>query len=116
MPRQSRYSEFGYKKPPREKRTIRIHGANDDDGMYYKCWHCGFSGNRIDRNTLGDGDGLTYALVPRLDGYGNAPYGDPDAGSSSGYGSPTTVQGSDYQAQVTVKTAGCAFCGCMNYK
>ncbi len=60
MGKDSKYGEFSYKRPPHKKRTIRVDGAKEDDGQWFKCWNCGFM-NNINRNMLGDGEGLSYS-------------------------------------------------------
>lgn len=56
MGRQSKYGQFGNRRPPHKKRTIRIPGSGDDDGKWFRCWNCGFI-NNIDRNAIGQGEG-----------------------------------------------------------
>jgi hypothetical protein len=49
-----------YRKPRklplrRESRTIPIKGKGDDEGKYFRCWHCGFICDSS-RDELGDSD------------------------------------------------------------
>ena len=55
----SRYIRYSQKRLRKQKKTIRLYGENEDAGKYYRCWNCGFICN-IDRDSLGDGDGLTH--------------------------------------------------------
>ena len=142
MPNQSKYTVIKQTRVPRKKRTIKVYGSGDDDGKWYRCWHCGFI-NNIDRNIVGDGEGLAYQIT--IDGvtypvadpspssmvnytYGDGTYfGDGSIdGSGTNYapGALQTFVGVTGKAGVTtsymsvesVAVSGCSFCGCKNYR
>lgn len=48
-----RFKNYGGRKLPKESKTIPIKGYGDDEGKYYRCWHCGFI-CKVDRDSLGD--------------------------------------------------------------
>jgi hypothetical protein len=50
----SRYIRI-YKTPLFKKKKVRkIHGAFEENGMWFYCWNCGFI-NKVDRNANADG-------------------------------------------------------------
>ena len=66
---QSRYIKTVRTRLPREKRTIRIHGAFEDSGKYQRCWNCGFI---VDMTRLGGsghgGDStVSYAIASSIE-------------------------------------------------
>lgn len=109
MSSESKYSQFGSKRPPHEKRTIKIQGAKEDDGKWYRCWHCGFI-NNVDRNAVGDGEGLSYSVATL-----------PNSDSTIGLGGTIVLlnQNPVFTERHNISpdaVSGCSFCGCKNYR
>lgn len=74
MGKRSKYNEIKQSQVPRKKRTIKMPGSQEYDGKFYRCWHCGFPGNDINRNAIGNGDRITYSVTVRgQDTFGTGP-------------------------------------------
>jgi hypothetical protein len=109
----------------KRKRTISVRGSEEDNGVYFRCWNCGFICDST-RDRLGDGGGITVKDAPEYwseydstqDGLSitpgirmhnfmavtleNGPLDDPI----------TTYRHNKYP----VVNSGCPFCGCRNYR
>lgn len=114
----SRYRQFSTKVLPKQKRRIKVWGADEDTGKYIRCWNCGAIVD-VDRD-LGDPDksGLTYAAVtipdvqpPHDDGRDERRY---DIMLATWNGTPGDGGNSDYQAKTSTVVRGCWLCGCTN--
>ena len=87
-----RLTVYSEKRLPKQKRTIRLRGEKDDTGKWYQCWNCVFP-CKSDREIVQTGD--------------------------QGKGGVTTSTYTDTDAVTKyypVVFAGCAFCGCTNYR
>jgi hypothetical protein len=116
--KRSKYNEISIKKLRHEKRTIPMPGSQEYDGKFFRCWHCGFSGNDIDRNTIGDGDGMTYSITILP----NDPYGSGETSAviaSSGKTVLIPSSGLSFTERHDISataSSGCLFCGSKNYR
>lgn len=117
MSNYSKYNEIRNRRPPKKKRTIKIDGSGQDDDKWYRCWYCGFP-NNIDRNALGDGEGIDYPIGQLLNDTGRG------QGAYVGYSGSvvlipdvSTLPVFDEQHEVVGEAvAGCSFCGSLNYR
>lgn len=112
MSSQSNYNEIKRSKIPHAKRKNKLRGSGDDDGKYYRCWNCGFT-NNVDRNVVGDGEGLTYT-INTLPNEQNVNLGYEISTSGEAVLIDSAVQ--EKHAISAHSQAGCALCGSMNYK
>lgn len=112
----SKYNQIHQTRAPKRKRTIRVAGSGEDEGKWYRCWNCGFI-NNIDRNIVGDGEGISYTST-------YVPFGYKDVQTVSGTDTMMDVSIDD-DAEVVMMgslvyaseaVAGCSFCGCKNYR
>jgi hypothetical protein len=95
------------------KRTIPIWGAEEETGVWFRCWYCGFINDsrvRIVADT--DTDGKSYAVSVQQ----------PDL-KAAGMSFADDVVMPSYnpvfeEVHMLVGTAnqGCAFCGSLNYR
>jgi len=114
MSSQSSYNEIKRSKIPHAKRKIKLRGSGEDDGKFYRCWNCGFT-NDIDRNAVGDSDGVTYTIgtLPNEQnvnkGYEVSNSGDVVLVEDS----PVFSERHNIGASAH---SGCALCGSMNYR
>jgi hypothetical protein len=116
--KRSKYNQISIKKLRHEKRTISMPGSQEYDGKFFRCWHCGFVGNDIDRNAVGDGDGTTYSITTLT----NDPYGQGNTATKIASSGKTVLMPSSglsfterHDISATA-SSGCAFCGCRNYR
>jgi hypothetical protein len=126
---------------PRESRTIPMWDETDqDNGVYYKCWHCGFTCNDK-RDSLGGEatrDGVTHSDYQKPNALGE--HGLPLTNSrsvyrSGGLASVTPIDAGDgadltyiirsdsdgnsvepVHTHQPTASSGCPFCGSMNWK
>lgn len=112
MGKQSIYGIFSYKRLQRQKRTISINGAKEDDGKWYHCWYCGFM-NNIDRNAIGSGEGLSYSGgFLGVETHTNSML-------NNGGKSVLLNKNPDFYERHNIGSdavSGCSFCGCKNYR
>lgn len=111
---------------PVRKRTFLLRGEGGNRGKWYKCWNCGFRGNRIDRNlVIHDVEAkLKHSIPAVLAGttdqplvpYGN--YVNPMRHSVTitGKTNLNPVGFQDVHSILAESAGGCAFCGCLNYR
>ena len=97
MSRYSRYGEFGSKRLPHLKKTVRVDTTCPDEKKYFKCWYCGFVLNS-DRDSVHEGEGLTYLE-------NNGAFQD-NAFQSDAFDTVEYI--------VPEVTGGCPLCGCLN--
>jgi len=116
----------------RQARTIPLYGDPErgnglDDGVWYRCWNCGFI-NSTDRNSLGgpeSGDGIVVQdfAVPVHGAETGIPYS--GIARLGGVLAPVTIAlGVDELGEtqpieehhLPVVTGGCSFCGSLNWK
>ncbi len=87
-----RYTIYSEERLPKQKKTIRLRGEKDDTGKWYQCWNCGFP-CKSDREIIQTGDqgrsGVTTSTFTDTDGV---------------------------TKYYPVVFAGCAQCGCTNYR
>lgn len=124
------YSRYNHIKSPRRyprrKRTILLHGAQGDQGKWYKCWNCGYSGNHRDREQTFDSvlGRMKHSIVATIPGTTN-PHPSMDGYYVNAMRNGVTRTGKTVLTHVgfqdvhSVKSesgGGCAFCGCLNYR
>lgn len=116
--KRSKYNEISIKRVPHEKRTIKMPGSQEYDGRFYRCWRCGFSGNDINRNQIGDGDGMTYSIVVETpDPFGNGQTAALIQSSGRTVMIPSSGLSFTESHEISkTATSGCAFCGSKNYR
>jgi hypothetical protein len=111
--------------PGRHKRVISIRGSNEDTGVYYRCWNCGFICDST-RDQIGDGDGVSVRDAPEYHtGYESSQ----DSLNYTpgirihGMMAVTLENGPDGDPITTYRHnkypkigQGCPLCGCKNYR
>ena len=118
-----RYTAQMQRKLPKESKTLPIYGHPDrgdgeDEGKYFRCWHCRFVCN-VDRDELGGPDsrnGVTATEYTQVDQYGNTAYHCVGA-----HGDTQTVceaRGGTWSSTryEPVVNSGCPFCGTLNWR
>jgi len=120
----SRYNKTSTTRLPRQKRVKYLRGSGDDEGLYVKCWNCGFP-VKIDRD-LGDADHAGISVTDFADpSSAPASSGDKlncmstlDLFPSIGCAVRSTMAGAAvstyYTPRVSTAVQGCKFCGCTN--
>ena len=122
----------GSRKLPKESRTIPLRGNSDrgngeDDGKYYRCWHCGFVCD-VTRDSLGDSQSRS---ADNHTDYHTPSYGSKDSGDevnslsvlggvahsfvalkNGSDGNPLGIR-HDHESVVT---GGCPMCGSLNWR
>ena len=139
---ESRLKHFDKRRPPKQKRTIRIFGAvsydqsgravKDQSDKIFRCWNCGFICNEQHPNVkLGDGDGYIIKDVAdpqTLDANSSSIAYPMESGLNAvtprlmnpcirmmkldSVGNPMMVQYNQSQ----IVREGCPLCGCENYR
>lgn len=111
--------------------------TGQDNGMFYECWHCGFTCNDK-RDTLGDGssrDGVTHGDFGELADPEPGPYGSSDNSvlEQGGLASASLVIKGIYQTKTinlsdsdgnpvepkhlhSISGSGCPFCHSQNWR
>ena len=114
MAQYSRYNETRINKIAKKKRSIKLNGSGEDDGKWYRCWYCGFT-NNIDRNAIGDGEGLSYSVgVIDNDIKLNA-----TQGHFIGNSGTNVILRKDFTERHNIgayAVSGCSFCGSKNWR
>jgi hypothetical protein len=118
----NRYGVHVQQRLPKRKRTIPLPGDLEDSGRYYRCWYCGFI-NNVQRNQVGDGDGVTQLDAPEI-AMGGWGMDDPLSLAiilddmftllqNRPDGNPITNYRHNNYPQII---GGCSLCGCKNYR
>jgi len=111
------------RKPRKDSRTIPIPGHRDygegrDDGVWYKCWNCGFR-CKVGRDELGgeaDEAGTQPIAYTQVDQYGDTAYhcyGAAGADQATCEAAGGTWTATSYKPSVT---GGCPLCGTKNWR
>jgi hypothetical protein len=116
------------RKPPKRSRTIPIYGSSDrghglDDGVLFKCWHCG-QHNNTRKQKLGGPDSPSGAAFTD---YADNPdyaqtYGIAILGgvTHSFVAQQNGIDGNPKAVTNAIKSSdggtGCSFCGTLNYR
>jgi hypothetical protein len=113
----SKYNQISQKQIGRRKRTIQLPGSGEDDGKLYRCWYCGFGGNNIDRNAVGDGEGLAYSVeLNDHDFIVNNAVGINIGTSGSAVLLSAFPVFTERRNVLSTAVAGCSFCASLNYR
>lgn len=106
-----------------DKRTIPLHGIDEDDGKYFECWWCGFINDKDEAKLGGPHDKHGVVLTVDED---DTPYPDTARPESLtiGLGGSMTLPQSDPDGDPIVTPitynvtagSGCGFCGSRNYR
>lgn len=111
------------KKVRKDSRTIpvpghRDYGDGEDNGKWYRCWHCGFLCN-VDRDELGgpqDENQVSAIAYTQTDQYGNTAYhcvGAAGADQTACEAAGGIWSSTRYKPVVE---SGCPFCGTLNWR
>jgi hypothetical protein len=115
MPQYSKYNKISQKQVGRRKRSIQLQGSGEDDGKWYRCWYCGFI-NNIERNAVGDGEGLSYSIEANQ----NDIFDNINRYLIGLSGSIVLMNNklpfSERHNVLSTAVAGCSFCGSLNFR
>jgi hypothetical protein len=121
----NRYAAQRTQHLPHRRNSIPLSGDLEDNGKWFKCKVCGFSGNHIERNIVGSGDGVTQLNAVEI-ATGGVMTGDPlsiviyvdDMFTMLALGAdglPITNYRFNNYPYVEV-IGGCSLCGSKNYR